>query len=167
MSQLGTYLRSKVPLLGEANTFTEIQSFANGTNQLDIRADGSSVQPTANKAYICSTLNGSTVMVNAGTASGSVRLNGAAPAGADIRLGPSGTAFTNLLQGRATLVGGTVTVANANASTSSRIIVTSNVDGGTPGWLRVSAIVDATSFTITSSSGTDTSTVSWVMINVL
>jgi hypothetical protein len=68
---------------------------------------------------------------------------------------------SNARQGLAVLVGGTVTVANTSVTANSRILVTSNVDGGTPGWLRVSARVNATSFTITSSSGTDTSSVAW------
>jgi hypothetical protein len=65
--------------------------------------------------------------------------------------------------GAATLAAGTVTVANTNVTSSSRILVTSNTDGGTPGWLRVSAKVAGTSFTITSSSNTDTSTVAWLI----
>ena len=65
--------------------------------------------------------------------------------------------------GSATLVGGTVTVSHAAVTSSSRIVVTGNADGGTPGWLRVSARTASTSFTITSSSGTDTSTVAWIL----
>lgn len=64
-------------------------------------------------------------------------------------------------QGIATLVAGTVTVANTNVTANSRIFLTSNADGGTPGFVRVSARVVGTSFTITSSSGTDTSTIAW------
>ncbi len=71
---------------------------------------------------------------------------------------------TNSKIGTAVLVGGTVTVANTSVTANSRIFVTSNTDGGTPGWLRVSAKVNATSFTITSSSGTDTSTVAWHIV---
>jgi hypothetical protein len=69
----------------------------------------------------------------------------------------------NAKQGTAVLVAGAVTVANTSVTATSRILVTSQVDGGTPGWLRVSARVAGTSFTITSSSGTDTSTVAWEM----
>ncbi len=71
---------------------------------------------------------------------------------------------TNAKIGIAVLVGGAVTVANTSVTANSRIFVTSNTDGGTPGWLRVSAKVNATSFTITSSSATDTSTVAWEII---
>lgn len=69
----------------------------------------------------------------------------------------------NAKQGTAVLVAGTVTVANTSVTANSRILVTSNADGGTPGFLRVSARVVGTSFTIISSSGTDTSTVAWEM----
>lgn len=72
---------------------------------------------------------------------------------------------TNGTSGVATLVAGTVTVNTTKALTNSRIHITSNVSGGTPGWLRVSARVNATSFTITSSSATDTSQVAWLIIN--
>lgn len=71
---------------------------------------------------------------------------------------------TNARSGVSTLVGGTVTVANTSVTATSRIQLTSNADGGTPGWLRVSARTAGTSFTITSSSGTDTSTVAWFMV---
>lgn len=70
---------------------------------------------------------------------------------------------SNARQGVATLVGGTVTVANTSVTANTRIQLTSQADGGTPGFLRVSARVAGTSFTITSSSGTDTSTVAYLM----
>ncbi len=68
---------------------------------------------------------------------------------------------TNAKIGTAVLSGGTVTVANTSVTANSRIFVTSNTDGGTPGWLRVSAKTVSTSFVITSSSVLDTSTVAW------
>lgn len=67
----------------------------------------------------------------------------------------------NAKQGTAVLAAGTVTVANTSVTASSRIVLTSNLDGGTPGFVRVSARVAGTSFTITSSSGTDTSTIAY------
>ncbi|MFJ2110632.1 glycosyl hydrolase family 28-related protein [Streptomyces sp. NPDC087850] len=63
--------------------------------------------------------------------------------------------------GVATLVGGTVTVANASITATSRIFLTCQAPGGTPGFLRVSARTPGTSFTILSSSVTDTSVVAW------
>jgi len=64
----------------------------------------------------------------------------------------------NAKQGTGTLVAGAATIANTSVTANSRIFVTSNADGGAPGFLRVSARVAGTSFTVTSSSGTDTST---------
>lgn len=66
--------------------------------------------------------------------------------------------------GTSVLVGGTVTVANTSVTANSRIFVTSQVDGGTPGFLRVKNISAATSFDIVSSNGADTSTVAWYII---
>lgn len=68
---------------------------------------------------------------------------------------------SNAKQGTAILAGGTAVVANTSVTANSRIQVTSQVDGGTPGFLRVSTRTAGTSFTITSSSGTDTSTVAY------
>ena len=71
---------------------------------------------------------------------------------------------TNAKMGTSALVAGTVTVANTSVTAVSRIFVTSQADGGTPGWLRVSARTAGTSFTITSSSASDTSTVAWMIV---
>ena len=71
---------------------------------------------------------------------------------------------TNAKIGTAVLVAGAVTAANTSVTANSRIFVTSNVDGGTPGWLRVSAKTVGTSFVITSSSATDTSTIAWYIV---
>ncbi len=71
---------------------------------------------------------------------------------------------SNSKMGTAVLSGGTVTVANTSVTANSRIFVTSQTDGGTPGFLRVSAKTNSTSFVITSSSNTDTSTVAWHIV---
>lgn len=63
--------------------------------------------------------------------------------------------------GSATLVGGTVTVANTLLKSTDRIKLTKRTAGGTEGFPRISAITASTSFVITSSSGTDTSTFEW------
>lgn len=72
---------------------------------------------------------------------------------------------SNAKAGVATLVAGTVTVATTAVTATSRIQLTGNSDGGTPGWLRVSTRTASTSFVITSSSGTDTSTVAWFIVD--
>jgi hypothetical protein len=67
----------------------------------------------------------------------------------------------NAKQGTAVLVAGAVTVADTAVTANSRILLTSQLDGGAPGFVRVSARVAGVSFTITSSSGTDTSTIAY------
>lgn len=78
---------------------------------------------------------------------------------------PTGNADS--VAGTATLSGGTVTVSTTAVSASSMILVSHNTPGGTMGHLSapVASIVAATSFVINSSSGTDTSTVNWWIIN--
>lgn len=71
---------------------------------------------------------------------------------------------SNAKMGTSVLVAGAVVVANTSVTASSRIFLTSQVDGGVPGFLRVSTRTAATSFTITSSSVADTSTVAWMLI---
>lgn len=73
---------------------------------------------------------------------------------------------SNAKQGTAVLVAGTVVVANTSVTATSRIFLTSQADGGTPGFLRVSARTAGTSFTITSSNAADTSTVAYEIFEV-
>jgi hypothetical protein len=68
--------------------------------------------------------------------------------------------------GTATLVGGTVTVSTTAVKTGDLIVVWANDPGGTPGILSAptGSITNGTSFIINSSSGTDVSHVSWLII---
>lgn len=70
----------------------------------------------------------------------------------------------NASMGLATLAAGTVTVSTARVTATSRIYLTVQTAGGTQGLLRISARVAGTSFTITSLSATETSTVAWLII---
>jgi hypothetical protein len=89
---------------------------------------------------------------------------------ADLRIATIGRGLqvaegSNAKMGLATLVAGTVTVSTTAVTANSRIYLTGQGDtAGTEGWLRVSARSAGTSFTITSSSGTDTSTVAWMIV---
>jgi hypothetical protein len=68
----------------------------------------------------------------------------------------------NAKQGVATLVAGTVTVADTSVTANSRIFLESqNPNGGTVGFLTVSARTAGTSFTILSSNAADTSIVAY------
>lgn len=71
----------------------------------------------------------------------------------------------NLVMGTAVLVAGAVVVNHSRVQANSRIFLTSQADGGTPGFLRITARVAGTSFTITSSNAADTSTVAWLLLN--
>jgi hypothetical protein len=65
--------------------------------------------------------------------------------------------------GQATLVAGTVTVTNTNITANSRIFLTVSTAGGTQGFLSTTKSAGA-SFTITSTSATETSVVDWFIV---
>lgn len=71
---------------------------------------------------------------------------------------------SNKRMGQAVLVGGTVEVSNTSVTDDTRIILSHANTSGTLGHLYISARSAGVSFTITSSSGTDTSTVNWLLI---
>ncbi len=88
----------------------------------------------------------------------------------DMRLSVAGKGYrvaegTNAKMGTATLTAGTATVSTTAVTATSRIFLTGQADGGTPGALRVSTRTPGTSFVITSSSGADTSTVAWLIMD--
>lgn len=70
---------------------------------------------------------------------------------------------TNSKIGQATLVAGTVIVANTSVNANSRIYATVSAAGGTQGHLSISKSVGV-SFTITSTSALETSTVDWFIV---
>jgi hypothetical protein len=74
------------------------------------------------------------------------------------------TGANNSTAGTVTLVAGTATVTNTKVTASSMIFLTAQTTGAGPGALRISARTAATSFVITSSSGTDTSSVAWLLV---
>lgn len=69
----------------------------------------------------------------------------------------------NARSGTATLVAGTVTVSNTSVTASTRIHLTRAATGGTVGHLSYT-VSAGVSFTISSSSGTDTSTINWLLV---
>jgi hypothetical protein len=71
---------------------------------------------------------------------------------------------TNATLGTVTLAAGTATVNTTKVTANSRIFLTAQTSGAAAGALRVSARVAGTSFTITSTSGTDTSQVAWFIV---
>lgn len=71
---------------------------------------------------------------------------------------------SNAKQGTAALSSGSVVVSNTSVTSNSRIFLTTQSPSGTPGAVYVSARTAGTSFTITSTSGTDNSTVAFEII---
>lgn len=65
----------------------------------------------------------------------------------------------------AAMTAGSITISTTAVTASSIIMLTAKTPGGTPGILSVGTITAGTSFVINSSSGTDTSTVQWLIIN--
>lgn len=74
---------------------------------------------------------------------------------------------TNSKIGTAVLVAGVSTVVNTSITANSLIFLTSQSSGGTPGFLKITAKTNGTSFVITSSSVLDTSTVGWHIIEII
>ena len=66
--------------------------------------------------------------------------------------------------GQATLVAGTVTVSTSAITTNSVVVASAITPGGTQGALFVSALTAGTSFTLKSTSATDTSVVRWIIL---
>jgi hypothetical protein len=103
--------------------------------------------------------------LSGGTLSGNVTVQGTTFSQAfDANLAGAGLSVkegANAKQGTAVLVAGTVTVADTAVTANSRIFLTSQLDGGTPGFLRVSSRTAGTSFVITSGNAADTSTVAY------
>ncbi len=71
---------------------------------------------------------------------------------------------TNATFGRATLAGGTVTVSTTKATTTMEVFLERRTAGGTLGHLSIGTVTGGTSFIINSSSATDTSAVSWLIV---
>lgn len=106
-----------------------------------------------------STVNWMAIPKNVGSALSTTFVNNAS-----LRRGPSGL---NVHRGRATLVGGTVTVTGIAFRAGAIGFCMAATFGGTSGKLSIpsATVLDASgSFVINSSSGTDTSTVDWVIV---
>lgn len=135
----------------------------------------SSVTGTTNQ-ITASPTTGAVVLSTPATfiAPGTIESTGILTADSDIKFSVAGKHLFSKESGAgddcsgvAVLVAGTATITTScvpATTANSRILVTSQIDGGTPGWVRVSAKVASTSFDITSSSVLDTSTVGWLIL---
>lgn len=95
------------------------------------------------------------------TSGNNITLSG--KAGGTVSVNGSSTAPVQNV-GNATLVAGTVTVANTAVTASSELFLSRKTIGGTTGTLSYT-VSAGVGFTITSSSNTDTSVISWLRIN--
>ena len=116
----------------------------------------------AHAAGLTQYLDGSQI---GGSASGAWTLTGASLGIHTVGKGLGVAEGANAKQGVATLVAGTVTVANTSTNATSRIMLTPQ-DNNTAGALRVSARVAGASFTILSSNGADTGVVAYEIFEV-
>jgi len=71
---------------------------------------------------------------------------------------------SNARMGRATLVAGGVVVNNTSVTANTEIFLTTQIPGGTGGTLYVAARTAGTSFTVNSTSGLDTSTFAYLLV---
>lgn len=71
---------------------------------------------------------------------------------------------SNKSMGVSTLVAGTITVSSTRITATTRVFLTAQNSSGTAGNLYISARSVGASFTITSTSVTDTRTIAWLLI---
>jgi len=103
---------------------------------------------------------GHSANVSSGTVSNSIILGNGATSSASGQL-----VLHGVVNGLAVLVGGTVTVTTTAVTSTTIILLSRKVSGGTLGNLTWT-VTSGTSFTITSSSGTDTSTVAYLAFEI-
>lgn len=113
----------------------------------------------SNKTITSSAFNGT---IGATTPSTGVFTTITQGAGSTLRI----TSGTNQRAGNATLVSGTVTVSNTTVSANTVVMLTRKTSGGTIGTAITYTVSAATSFTITSDNILDTSTFSYLLIEV-
>jgi hypothetical protein len=129
---------------GTLNLGASVNLYAAATN---LQTDNYFVAPTGQSSGQWNVFGGAANSLNLGTAGGGVAIK----TGSNARLGT------------ATLVAGTVTVANTSVTANTKIFLSRATTGGTPGHLSYTKI-NGTSFTINASGGADTSTVDWLLV---
>lgn len=139
---------------------------ASGTGAINISADAAATTLSIGSGAGAKTVNigstNTTSSTNLTAGSGGVNCaTDFALTSVATKISMNGGAATDFI-GSATLVGGTVTVNNTNIAANDRILVVRSTTGGTEGHLSYTISAGA-SFTVNSSSGTDTSTVVYVI----
>jgi len=157
-------------LNGDENSFFGYNAGALNSSVSNSTAIGSYARVDQSNSIILGSING----INGATADTKVGIGTTTPSErldvvGNLKLTgkfitPSGA---NAIVETDTLVAGTVTVNTNKIATNSVIFLTRNTPSGTLGELSVpsASIVDGVSFTINSSSATETSTINWFIIN--
>jgi hypothetical protein len=134
-----------------------------------IQVDAGSFATIIGMNFVTANLfTGTTQILDDGT-TGAATINGTALINNNLKINTVGNGLfvkegTNAKMGVATLVAGTVVVSTTAVTANSRIMLTGQNTSGTPGSLGVSARTAGTSFTVLSTSGTDTRQVAWFII---
>ena len=129
---------------------------------LKLVANGFNYQDVANAALVSQVFP---VFVPAGQNSGTNPITGR-PGLGGVTVASGVSAVSGVLaSGVSTLVGGTVTVSSSVVDATSCIATSCITPGGTQGGLFISNITAGVSFTIKSTSSTDTSTVKWEILS--
>jgi hypothetical protein len=142
---LATAATAIIAALVTGSTFDQVRVYANGDIEIGSGLAGRDVKLTRPAANQLSLLTADLLISTIGR-------------GLRVATG------TNAKMSSATLAAGTVTVNNTSVTANSHIIPYHITPAGTPGFLRISAKTAATSFTILSSSNTDTSLVGYFII---
>lgn len=159
-----------VILLNQANTATSSTGFISQTHHTSASVIMKAKVVGDTNSRVAVNVTGSTTLgsgaATGDTTYGRTKANQFGVTTADLAAATIGRGLqvaegSNAKQGTVTLVAGSSVVANTAVTANSRIFLTSQVDGGTPGFLRVSARTAGTSFTITSSNAADISTVAY------
>ncbi len=167
VGQVGIMSAARIVTLPAANTLANGQVLivkdesgtATGTFTITVNRAGSDTINGGTTGLVIDGSNGSYVRL---VSNGSNAWTGSA----SLPVVPRTTAsVTPAKTGTAVLVAGTVTVADTSVTVNSVIRCTNKTAGGTVGVPFVSARSAGTSFTITSTSGTDTSTVQYDVVS--
>jgi hypothetical protein len=134
-----------------------------------IQVDAGSYATVCGMTFVTANLfTGTTQILDDGT-TGAMTINGTTLVNNNLKINTVGNGLfvkegTNAKMGTATLVAGTVTVSTTAVTANSRIMLTGQNASGTAGSLGISARTSGTSFTILSTSSTDTRLVAWFII---
>jgi len=186
-SQAVGYARFVAPNPGFTNEIGNMAFYATAAGFTELYAGDANygslqIDPTSDGTVTLETVRGNSgsaapITIQAGNGNtsgngGSVNIESGAQAGGntngDVNINTKGKLklkeVADSPSGVVTLVGGTLTVNNANITANSRIFLTHQNNSGTVGFVTVSARVAGTSFTITSSNALDTSDIAYFII---